>query len=180
MASKILEKTHKLNMSEESQWCGKIRTKEIKKVYDRNSLEAWEQLVIADELCEYFTFKWGLNLTITNTYDFGYTIADHHHREGYYVFAIKDNKIVKTKWVDKRKHIGIMLNKYPNFDLITFYPKSEAFRYYVHLNDETIFRRYYIGNKYLGLSVRVSEQEFIEVTKKQMSKNVGKNSETCK
>ncbi len=144
------------------EWYSKIHTKEIRKVYDRESKEAWLQLIIADDLCDYFTFKkfeCGLNLSISNLHDFGYTIADHHDRKGFYVFVIKDKQIIKTKWVDKRKNIGLMIHKYQTFNLITFYPVSESFRFYIQ-------QQWEYGNKYLGLLKRVTEQEFIKKVKK--------------
>ena len=125
----------------------------IKKVYDRYSIYAWYQLQLADALYDYLTHKWGLQLQIQNHYDFGYTIADHWHKLGYYVFIVKNHELIKTKWVAKRNQIGHMLHKYPTFDLIVYYPKSDYFRYYFN-------QQWKYGNKYLGTLKRSTEIEF--------------------
>jgi hypothetical protein len=132
----------------------------IKKVYDRYSIHAWHQLQIADDLYDYLTHIWGLRLQILNHYDFGYTIADHWHKQGYYIFIVKNNELIKTKWVAKRNQIGTMLHKYPYFDMIVYYPKSEYFRYYFN-------QKWEWGNKYLGSLKRCSEIEFKQRGKKQ-------------
>jgi hypothetical protein len=133
-----------------------MKTK-IKRVYDRYALQSYHQLAIADEIYDYFTHKWGLQLQIENLYNFGYTFADHWDRHGYYVFVVNNQKLLITKWVAHRKQIGDMLHKYKTFDLIVFYPKSEQFRFYlqcVKYYEKTI--------PMLGHFERVSEHRFIQ------------------
>ncbi len=127
----------------------------IQRVYDRYALQAHQQLAIADDLYDYFSHRFGLQLQIRNLYDFGYTIADHWNRKGFYIFVIKDHILIKTRWVQYRKDIGTMMHKYRQFDLIVYYPKSERFRYYLQ-------RRMKWSPEWeeMGFFQRVSEEAF--------------------
>ena len=69
------------------------------------------------------------------------------------MFIVKDHELIKTKWVAKRNLVGAMLHKYPMFDMIVYYPKSECFRYYFN-------HQWKYGNKYLGTLKRCTEFEF--------------------
>lgn len=140
-----------------------IKTKEIKNVYDRDDLEAHHQLVLADEIYQFLSWKPGLNLSLLLNYDFGYTIADHHHRQGYYIFAIADQKIIKTKWAKRRKDIGAILQRYAFCHLIVFYPISERFQYYLSQlhNQWPNTPEKTIRNPYLYEPIRVDEPTFI-------------------
>ena len=141
-----------------------FKTKQIKGVICRSHIENYHQLAIADDVCAYLTWKYGLFLRIKNSYDFGYTIADHWFRQGYYIFVIDGDLIIKTKWVKCRKYIGMMIDKYCMFDVITFYPRSEKFRYYITQKKYWKIHKWHVYNgddaDYLGAHFRVSESEF--------------------